>query len=124
MPATVTTHEKIDLLRSRCKEALLAEGSKRTDQIKKLILDSKTDGYLVLYCNCGDGFVFSSNEKIVETLLCEKERVIFRIFSGRQLQLPEIVFYLVHKKLDINGIRSYSRPPDSDTFHSNTRFVF
>ncbi len=160
-----SARERIGLLRSRCKEVLLAEGSKHTDQIKTLILDAKTDGYLVLYCDCGDGFIFSSSEKIVETLLCQKEssrsgsgssdmssaaseghssradsclksrassraraaakkRVIFRIFSGRQLQLPEILFYLVHKGLDINGIVPHGRPPDSGTPHSNTRFVY
>lgn len=107
----VTTDEKADFLRSKCRETLLTEGARHVDQIKELILNAKTGNYLVLYCKCGDDFIFSSNKKITETLLCQKEKdkVVFRIFSRRELQLPEILFYLIYRELDINGIRPRGR---------------
>lgn len=106
----ITTDEKSNLLKSKCKEIPLAKGTEQISQIKKLILNSKADNYLVLYCNCPNDFVFSSNEKITETLLYKKEKVIFRIFSKRGLQISEIMFYLIYKELDINEIKPYGRP--------------
>jgi len=116
------THERIRFLRSECKEVLLAEGAGSIDQIKKLILDSKGGNYSVLYCNCGNGFVFSADEKITEMLLRRKKRVVFRIFSEKVLQLPEMLLYLIYKGLDVNAIQPYGRPRDSGTPRPVTRF--
>jgi len=122
-PATAVP-AKLSFLRSGCKETLLTEGTKNIDQIKQLILDTKAGNYLVLYCNCGNGFVFSSGEPITETLLFQKERVIFRMLSGRELQLPEMLLYMIYRGLDVNAIQPYGRPRDSCTPRPVTRFGY
>jgi len=122
-PAT-TVPAKLSFLRSRCKETLLTEGTKDIDRIRQLILDTRTGNYLVLYCNCGNGFVFSPDEQITETLLFKKERVVFRMFSGRELGLPEIMFYLFYRELDLSGITPLGRPRDSRTPRPVTRFDY
>jgi len=118
------THERIRFLRSECKEILLAEGARSIDQIKKLILDSKGGNYAVLYCNCGNGFVFSADEKITEMLLRRQKGVVFRMFSEKELRLPEMLIYMIYRGLDVNAIQPYGRPRDSGTPRPVTRFDF
>ena len=107
---TTTTSERANFLRSKCMEILLAEGNKDICRIKKLILDYDEGNYLVLYCDYNGDFIFPSNEKIIETLMYGEENVSFRIFSRRQLELPETLFYIIYKKLDANMIRPCGRP--------------
>ena len=120
-PAT-TTSEKLNLLRTKCKETLLMKGTKHVEQIKKFILCNNACNYLVLYCDFMNDFMFSPNEKIIEILLNQKGKAIFRILSKNKLQLPEIMFYLIYKKLDINEITPRSRSNMTDMYKPSTRF--
>ena len=100
------------------------KGTKHVEQIKKIILCNNACNYLVLYCDFMDDFMFSSDEKIIEILLNQKGKVIFRILSKSKLQLPEIMFYLIYKKLDINEITPRSRSNMTDIMYKHSTGFF
>ena len=108
---TTATSERANFLRSKCTETLLAEGNKGIRHIQKLVLGYDEGSYLVLYCDYNGGFVFPSNKKIIEMPMYREEKVLFRIFSRGQLELSEMLFYIIYRELDANTIRPYGRNP-------------